>query len=128
TATTEIYTLSLHDALPICSRSRALPRAGRARPPPRGHRRGSGRPPCAPARSREDGDLHAVPAEVVLARLVAPAPAHVVEVGLDLAAEHPGVVRDHDGTPDELRLERAEVLEVFLFGGVDEREVEARAQ
>src|SRR3712207_8204952 len=54
TATTEIYTLALHDALPICQRrlqgplrprpagpggeGRALPHGGR-RPVPRGHRR-----------------------------------------------------------------------------------------
>src|SRR5947199_9830097 len=31
TATTEIYTLSLHDALPICSPSRPVPRACPAR-------------------------------------------------------------------------------------------------
>src|SRR3712207_7959753 len=31
TATTEIYTLSLHDALPICARSRAQPVAADAR-------------------------------------------------------------------------------------------------
>src|SRR3712207_8472375 len=28
TTTTEIYTLSLHDALPICNRTRAVPRPG----------------------------------------------------------------------------------------------------
>src|SRR2546422_2717782 len=40
TATTEIYTLSLHDALPICHRARRLPRAARAhRPGPRGRAR-----------------------------------------------------------------------------------------
>src|SRR3712207_7081355 len=46
TATTEIYTLSLHDALPICARppgmaggERAAPRRG-----PRGDRRGGGAP------------------------------------------------------------------------------------
>src|SRR5256885_9739072 len=39
TATTEIYTLSLHDALPICRRTllpgRSAPRESPARPPPR---------------------------------------------------------------------------------------------
>src|SRR2546427_11461005 len=53
TATTEIYTLSLHDALPICSRRRPVPpvrpRAAsrRARPVAGGIRRGSAsrRPP-----------------------------------------------------------------------------------
>src|SRR2546425_7317741 len=33
TATTEIYTLSLHDALPICDRRRAQDDRGRARAP-----------------------------------------------------------------------------------------------
>src|SRR5438309_8570877 len=33
TATTEIYTLSLHDALPICQRRRLLPSRTRARGP-----------------------------------------------------------------------------------------------
>src|SRR2546430_4020356 len=33
TATTEIYTLSLHDALPICARPRRVGRAQRARAP-----------------------------------------------------------------------------------------------
>src|SRR2546430_12456586 len=36
TATTEIYTLSLHDALPICSRVSACPRHERTYPAPRG--------------------------------------------------------------------------------------------
>src|SRR3982751_7040938 len=35
TATTEIYTLSLHDALPIWSGRSSCPRRGRRRPPPR---------------------------------------------------------------------------------------------
>src|SRR2546422_802715 len=44
TATTEIYTLSLHDALPICSRDRA-----------RGRRRAGGaRRPLRHARARAD--------------------------------------------------------------------------
>src|SRR6266849_5062516 len=64
TATTEIYTLSLHDALPISARNRGLGLRGRPRtglqavsdqsPPPR-HRRGGGRAPGAgrvPARRR----------------------------------------------------------------------------
>src|SRR5256885_4190932 len=38
TATTEIYTLSLHDALPICHRNRRRPRRGHPR------REGAGRP------------------------------------------------------------------------------------
>src|SRR5256885_9467837 len=49
TATTEIYTLSLHDALPICRSCRG---AGRARPPRARSRRG-GRPRprgCRPPR------------------------------------------------------------------------------
>src|SRR2546430_13605415 len=50
TATTEIYTLSLHDALPICPRSRAA--AGRRRPerpatPPMSA-------PCCPAAPRSE--------------------------------------------------------------------------
>src|SRR5258707_10240082 len=44
TATTEIYTLSLHDALPISGRPRA-PRAGSAR---------AGRPRAGPVRARRD--------------------------------------------------------------------------
>src|SRR2546426_12282827 len=45
TATTEIYTLSLHDALPICRPGRRHPPVGRrcTRPPPRRARRGGGR-------------------------------------------------------------------------------------
>src|SRR3989442_4805228 len=43
TATTEIYTLSLHDALPICCV--ALPRCGRGRSEPEGFARGRRRPP-----------------------------------------------------------------------------------
>src|SRR5438132_12189706 len=35
TATTEIYTLSLHDALPIWTARRRPPRSGLSRPPPR---------------------------------------------------------------------------------------------
>src|SRR2546425_8864704 len=35
TATTEIYTLSLHDALPICDRGRRRPRGARAGRDPR---------------------------------------------------------------------------------------------
>src|SRR2546421_5969577 len=46
TATTEIYTLSLHDALPISGR-RAAPR-GRAARSPRGPRRSWSAPPRAP--------------------------------------------------------------------------------
>src|SRR3712207_9552248 len=38
TATTEIYTLSLHDALPICRRRPALPGAERRQPRRRGPR------------------------------------------------------------------------------------------
>src|SRR2546425_12127592 len=34
-ATTEIYTLSLHDALPICARARAGGHPATRRPPPR---------------------------------------------------------------------------------------------
>src|SRR5574340_643626 len=44
TATTEIYTLSLHDALPICVRVRARGRNGRAAPPAA---------PASPPRSEE---------------------------------------------------------------------------
>src|SRR3712207_7424939 len=45
TATTEIYTLSLHDALPICSRGRPCPRArSTARAPRRSTRPRSARP------------------------------------------------------------------------------------
>src|SRR3712207_7410460 len=54
TATTEIYTLSLHDALPISARTRALPGSASRSPgcavPPRRHR------PCrsAPRRGADD--------------------------------------------------------------------------
>src|SRR2546430_9155082 len=51
TATTEIYTLSLHDALPICAGARFLPR-GRAQPAARRGRpvrpaRWPAQPPCS---------------------------------------------------------------------------------
>src|SRR3989442_7249351 len=39
TATTEIYTLSLHDALPIFRLERAVPAVARSRPRPRAARR-----------------------------------------------------------------------------------------
>src|SRR5256885_12580305 len=48
TATTEIYTLSLHDALPICVRARRRARSAAAR------RRECARPRCRPRRSRSD--------------------------------------------------------------------------
>src|SRR3712207_9085803 len=53
TATTEIYTLSLHDALPICHRSRPPSRPSRR--PSRRSRRPSRppRPPSRPSRSEE---------------------------------------------------------------------------
>src|SRR3712207_7052813 len=62
TATTEIYTLSLHDALPIC-RGRALPRRPRLHPQAahglrRGHAAGSSRRDAAladAARLRPEG-------------------------------------------------------------------------
>src|SRR3989442_11944622 len=41
TATTEIYTLSLHDALPIFRLERAVPAVARSRPRPRAARRGA---------------------------------------------------------------------------------------
>src|SRR2546430_12533785 len=49
TATTEIYTLSLHDALPICTRRDSSPAA--CRPPRPPHR---GRPPGTPGRWRSE--------------------------------------------------------------------------
>src|SRR3712207_6977746 len=62
TATTEIYTLSLHDALPIWRRSPRSPRTGRRTrcpraPAPGTRREGRGRtpaatPPGSPARAR----------------------------------------------------------------------------
>src|SRR5947199_7199457 len=51
TATTEIYTLSLHDALPICRRSPAP----RARESPPAARHSARRAPAAPARSAAAG-------------------------------------------------------------------------
>src|SRR5256885_6746188 len=57
TATTEIYTLSLHDALPICTpprRSATWARPGPRRPPPRGRPEGKpGRRPPPRARHRD---------------------------------------------------------------------------
>src|SRR3712207_7291519 len=51
TATTEIYTLSLHDALPISARSGRRAPGARHRPPrPRGSGRGG--PPCRTAAGR----------------------------------------------------------------------------
>src|SRR3712207_7265691 len=53
TATTEIYTLSLHDALPICRPARGRPRptpASRSGDPSR--RPGGSRPPPAPGGGR----------------------------------------------------------------------------
>src|SRR3712207_9227035 len=44
TATTEIYTLALHDALPISSRSCRRARLPPKSPPPRGHAGGRERP------------------------------------------------------------------------------------
>src|SRR2546425_12786771 len=53
TATTEIYTLSLHDALPISRRARPVPRSGTPRPqPPLRWCAGGGRDRRAPARGR----------------------------------------------------------------------------
>src|SRR6476659_4413029 len=57
TATTEIYTLSLHDALPI-SRSRARRATARARPPRPGSSRRSARRGFAPSRPRGPGRFH----------------------------------------------------------------------
>src|SRR2546426_3684426 len=48
TATTEIYTLSLHDALPICARAHRRPH-----PPARGRGRGGARARPAARRSEE---------------------------------------------------------------------------
>src|SRR2546430_11595895 len=59
TATTEIYTLSLHDALPIWTRARRRPRTG---PTPRPPRSGTVRTPqtgparASAARARARGD------------------------------------------------------------------------
>src|SRR3712207_9277985 len=54
TATTEIYTLSLHDALPICSRRRARrpPRRSRRTAPPSGAAGSPGRGARPPGRAR----------------------------------------------------------------------------
>src|SRR5438552_10617469 len=55
--TTEIYTLSLHDALPICLRARRpLPRA--RRPPALRRHHGAARPGRAPARLRARSEEH----------------------------------------------------------------------
>src|SRR3712207_7558305 len=51
TATTEIYTLSLHDALPICRAARRPPRRSR-RPAPRAACPGRRGPPRAPGAGR----------------------------------------------------------------------------
>src|SRR5258707_5777026 len=60
TATTEIYTLSLHDALPIYRRAAAARRGerragGRARDKPEHDRRGDGRVPRRPATRARSG-------------------------------------------------------------------------
>src|SRR5687768_18296778 len=54
TATTEIYTLSLHDALPICSRGRSQSRPRRTRRPRRPDRPG----PATPIRDRKSTRLN----------------------------------------------------------------------
>src|SRR5688500_11584713 len=75
---------------------------------------------CSPnmrALSAEHGSFHAVEAEVVLAALVAAARAHVLEVGLHVAAEHAGVVGHDQGAPAQARLHRAQVVEVVLLLG-----------
>src|SRR2546425_11701396 len=56
TATTEIYTLSLHDALPISGGQRARPREGRGREPARVRAPGARRAAAAPLRRRSGGD------------------------------------------------------------------------
>src|SRR5256885_8712261 len=53
TATTEIYTLSLHDALPIYQLARTAGPAARRGGGWRGRARAGGRPAAAPARSEE---------------------------------------------------------------------------
>src|SRR3712207_8405884 len=59
TATTEIYTLSLHDALPICVRAdRPPPRLLPAGGPRRGSPRRARRPPERPGGARELGAAH----------------------------------------------------------------------
>src|SRR3712207_7550529 len=57
TATTEIYTLSLHDALPIYNLLLIIVVGHRLDPPPTGpcsERRACGRPLCRSSRSRRD--------------------------------------------------------------------------
>src|SRR3712207_8649111 len=59
TATTEIYTLSLHDALPIWWRCRWRPRSRRVRPPPGPTRAAPpGRGRSAPPRCGRDREEH----------------------------------------------------------------------
>src|SRR3989442_11900854 len=61
TATTEIYTLSLHDALPICRAERSSPGAGllAVRPPHLRHAAHRARPRRdRPLRAREIGRAH----------------------------------------------------------------------
>src|SRR5574339_169953 len=58
TATTEIYTLSLHDALPICAHCQSLPRGElfpRERKRPRLHSQAGASPPRLSAARRESG-------------------------------------------------------------------------
>src|SRR2546422_7424210 len=59
TATTEIYTLSLHDALPISRRARRRPAARRELPPSpgRGHGRGASRRRRAPRSEEHTSEL-----------------------------------------------------------------------
>src|SRR5512132_3210372 len=80
-------------------------------------------------RLADHAHFHGVVAERVLLRVVAAGGvADVLEVARHFAAEDPGVVGDDDGARHELGLELAQVVEVVLFRGVDEDEVEASGQ
>src|ERR1700757_533785 len=63
----------------------------------------------------EDRDFHAVEAEVVLAAPGVAGVAHVIEVGLDVAAVDAGVIGDDQGALDEARLHRLQIVEIVFL-------------
>src|SRR5690242_21271714 len=91
TATSELYTLSLHDALPICLPAGRVPRRGRdlrATSPP-------GRRDCRPAELRRQGDG----AEIAPAR----------------SEEHTSELQSHVKLVCRLLLEKKKLLQARLL-------------